>query len=138
MNFYINNAYNNKSYSSSITSENQHKDKDTDKLKKKKQIISEKQGKYYCTYVVDEKGQKVLLNKVPISQMEKQKVLENSTDSGKTKSCHYNANKNHSTAFQYKREMHMEATHRKNLQEVMNILKGNVGIATTSKKLFGY
>ncbi|KAJ49640.1 hypothetical protein BD780_001139 [Clostridium tetanomorphum] len=64
MNFYINNAYNSKSYNSSITSENQHKDKDTEKLKKKKQIISEKQGKYYCTYVVDEKGQKVLLNKV--------------------------------------------------------------------------
>lgn len=133
MDLYINNAYN-----SSITSEHQNKSKDADKSQKKKQIVSEKQGKYYCTYVVNEEGKKVLLNKVPIAQVEKQKVLGNQTEPDKTKFCDYNVVENDSTAFECKQQMHMNANHRKNLQEVMNILKGSVGIPNTSNKLFGY
>lgn len=52
-----------KSYTFPITSQYQHKSKDTEESKKKRQIISEREGKYYNTYVVDEKGQKVIINK---------------------------------------------------------------------------
>ncbi|WP_242850596.1 hypothetical protein [Clostridium lundense] len=130
--------YINNSYSSSITSEHKNKNKDAEKSQKKKQIASEKQGKYYCTYVVGEDGKKVLLNKIPIAQVKKQKVLGNPIESDKTKSCDYNVVKNDSTAFEYKQQMHMNANHRKNLQEVMNILKESVGIPNTSNKLLGY
>lgn len=119
-----------KSYTSPIMSEYQRKSKDTEESKKKKQIISEKEGKYYNTYVVDEKGQKVLINKVSIEQIEKQKNSQNSIGSDE-------AVKNYSTTSKCIPKMHMEAVHRKNIQEVMDILRGNIGIHSNSKKSFG-
>ncbi|SFD01866.1 hypothetical protein [Clostridium uliginosum] len=148
MSFYINNVCSKKSYNSLITSEYQSKSKDihesqentkdTQKVQKKKQIISETEGKYYCTYMVDEEGQKVLLNKVPIAQVETQSNLQNTIASHETNSCNHNIVRNARTAFECKQELQMEAAHRKNLHEVMDLIKGNIGIQSNSKKYYSY
>lgn len=158
MSSYINNVCNEKSYTSLITSEyksknkdaqdlqskikdtqeSQNKDKETQKLQKKKQMISEKEGNYYCTYMVDDEGQKTLIKKVPITQEQKQNSLQNSIESNETNFSDYNVKKNGSTTFEYKQQLHMEATHRKNLREVMDMLKGNIGIQNKLNKHYGF
>ncbi|NMM65416.1 hypothetical protein HBE96_22835 [Clostridium sp. P21] len=119
------------SYTSPITSKHQNSDKDTEKSKKSKQTISEREGNYYATYIVDEEGQKVLINKVPVTQMEKQKSSQNTITSNKEV-------KNNSSTPEYNQKMHIEAVHRKNIREVMDILKGTTPINNTPKKLFNY
>ncbi len=136
MSFCINNVYSGKSYTPLITSEYQSKSKDTQelqddskdaqKLQKKKQVISEQEGKFYCTYMVDEEGQKILLSKIPIAQVEKQNSLQNSIESDKTKYCDYKVEENAHTAFKYKQQLNLESTHRKSSREIMNILNGNM------------
>ncbi|GAA0076642.1 hypothetical protein UT300005_10200 [Clostridium sp. CTA-5] len=128
MSFSINNVCSKKSYINNITSED--RDKNAQELQKKKQIISEQDGKYCSTYVVDEEGHKVLLSKIPIAEMKKQNSLQNSNKYDNTNSCNYNMSKN----FKCKQQLNMEATHRKNLQEIMDILKGNIDIKNNLNK----
>jgi len=115
-------------------SKHQSKEKDTEESQKKKQVVSERQGNYYCTYMVDEEGKKVLINKVPVEEAEEQNGLLNSNKSDGKKSCNYNSAKNTNTDFEYKQQMNMEATYRKNQQEIMK----NVGSTSNSNKYYGY
>ena len=41
---------------------------------KKQQFLSQVEGSYYCTYLVSDNGTKVLLNKIPVSQMHKKGI----------------------------------------------------------------
>lgn len=93
---------------------------------KKKQIVLEREGKYYCTYIVDENGHKILLNRVP-AQAEEQKVLGKPIKSAiKPYDC--NAAKNERTVFECKQQIRMEASQKENLQGIMDILNQEIGI----------
>ncbi|AVQ38083.1 hypothetical protein C7M56_05070 [Clostridium botulinum] len=130
----INNVCSRNPYDSFIMSKHQSKEKDTEESQKKKQVVSERQGNYYCTYMVDEEGKKVLINKVPVEEAEEQNGLLNSNKSDNKKSLIYNSAKNTNTDFGYKQQMNMEATYRKNQQEIMK----NVGNPINSNKYYGY
>ncbi len=54
----INNVCSRNPYDSFIMSKHQSKEKDTEESQKKKQVVSERQGNYYCTYMVDKEGKK--------------------------------------------------------------------------------
>ena len=131
----INSVWTGKPYPSLISSERQQESKNSQQSHKKKQIVSVREGKYYCTYIVDDKGQKILLNRVPVTQVEDRKNTEKHMDGDETKSCDYNAIDNSRTAFEGKQQMNIEVSHKKNLQEVMNIVKEYAGIANDSSKI---
>lgn len=107
------------------TQESDDKNKDTQKTHKKKHVVSEKDGKYYCTYMVDDEGQKLLINKVPISQVSGQNDLLNSTKFNNTELGHSNVSSDAQTNIEYKRQLDLESTHKKNIKGIMNILSGN-------------
>lgn len=136
MSYNVANIQNEDSSSYSITSKykSNSKDKDTEKLKKSKQIVSEREGDYYCTYIVDDKGGKTLISKIPASLVEKQKKLQKSMESDETKSCDYNELKNIPATFQCKQKMYMESNHKKDLQGMINILKQGLGISCNTNK----
>ncbi|EHN15110.1 hypothetical protein [Clostridium sporogenes] len=130
----VNNVCIRKPYDSFIMSKHQSKKKDTEESQKKKQVVSERQGNYYCTYMVDEEGKKVLINKIPVEEAEEQNGLLSSNKSDNKKSLIYNSAKNTNTDFGYKQQMNMEATYRKNQQEIMK----NLGSPSNSNKYYGY
>lgn len=49
----------------------------SEKKLKKQQMISQVEGEFYCTYLVDETGKKILISKIPISQVEKEEICLN-------------------------------------------------------------
>ena len=100
--------------------------------KKKQQIISVREGNYYCTYIVDEKGQKILLKRIPAEKDQKGLGVERETDD--VKPCDYNAVKNARIAFECKQQMELEISRKKNLKEIISILKEYAGIPTDSNK----
>lgn len=130
----VNNVCGRNPYDSFIMSKHQSKEKDTEESQKKKKVVSEIQGNYYCTYMVDEEGKKVLINKVPVEEAEEQNGLLSSNKSDNKKSLIYNSAKNTNTDLGYKQQMNMEATYRKNQQEIMK----NVGSPSNSNKYYGY
>lgn len=77
---------------------------------------------------------KVLINKVPVEEAEEQNGLLSSNKSDNKKSLSYNSAKNTNTDFGYKQQMNMEATYRKNQQEIMK----NVGSTNKFNKHYGY
>ncbi len=146
MSLNINNNYNNSRQScDSITSpkylgktkntqESEDKNKYTQKTHTNKHIASEKDGQYYCTYIVDDEGQKLLISKVPISQVAGQNELLNSAKFDDTKFCHSNVSSDAQINIEYKRQLDLESNHKKNLKDIMNILSGN-NIQSNDKQL---
>ncbi|WP_243190739.1 hypothetical protein [Clostridium botulinum] len=84
--------------------------------------------------MVDGEGKKVLINKVPVEEAEEQNGLLSSNKSDNKKSLIYNSAKNINTDFGYKQQMNMEATYRKNQQEIMK----NMGSTSNFNKYYGY
>ncbi|SKC39996.1 hypothetical protein [Maledivibacter halophilus] len=111
MNSYIHNDYSIKPYD--FLGGSKHKNKDIKEEEEKKQIVVERDGKYSYTYMIDKEGRKILLRKIPVSQEEQQENLQNLIKPDSTNQC--------------KQQMYMEGIHRRNLQEIMNIIKGNIG-----------
>lgn len=89
---------------------------------RKKQMVSTREGKYYCTYLIDEKGHKILLARVPIAQIEDPKGLEEVLGTDTMKFCSNSTMTNDRAVFEYQQKMRMETAHRENLQEIMDIL----------------
>ncbi|WP_406547887.1 hypothetical protein ACI7YV_13065 [Clostridium ljungdahlii] len=79
MSLSVNSISGGNSYAYPAVTDSKESSNDTKKSKKSKQVISEKVGKYYCTYVVDESNNKHLISKIPIDKMEKQKLSKNLT-----------------------------------------------------------
>ncbi len=134
----INNISTGRSYTFIDLSEDRHNGKNLQNSKKKKQIVSLREGKYYCTYIVNEKGQKILLNRIPIAQVEEQKSQEKPTESSKKKPFDSNLLKSAHTAFECKQQINIDVAHKKNMQEIMGILKEYAGIPHNSGKTYGY
>ena len=139
MSLSVNNVINKQSYPSVKTSESKSNDKDKNQIEddkdthnssKKKRIISMKEGKFYCTYMIDDDGMKVLIKKVPIVQVQKQNNLDNSKQSDDINALDYNAVSTTRAAFEYKR-------HKSHLKDIMNIINDSFGIQKNStNKLF--
>ncbi|WPC39421.1 hypothetical protein [Clostridium sp. JS66] len=129
----INNVCNQDSYLNLATSKNQSTSKDEDEVqkKKKRQIVSEQQGKYYCTYIVSEDGKKTLLRKIPIDKVKNQNNSQGLFTSNEIKHCSYE--KTDQTVFailKYKNQFHSENFRKQNikLQDMISMLKGTSGI----------
>lgn len=84
--------------------------------------------------MVDEEGKKILINKVPVEEAEEQNGLLSSNKSDSKKSLSYNSAENTNTDFGCKQQMNMEATYRKNQQEIMK----NMGSTSNFNKYYGY
>lgn len=99
-------------------------DEEKMKKKKKKQIISEKEGQYYCTYIVNEDGKKILMKKIPVYQVEKQNKSQELMNFDFTNCCDdKNVNETARAVFQYNQQLHKKNAHKKDLQEMIDILK---------------
>jgi hypothetical protein len=59
---------------SSPVSSNQDQGQQAQTKNKKQHFLSQVEGSYYCTYLVNEDGIKVLLNKIPVGQMYKKRI----------------------------------------------------------------
>ncbi len=119
----VNSISSGNSYAYPVVTDSKEGSNDTKKSKKSKQVISEKVGKYYCTYVVDESNNKHLISKIPIDKMEKQKLSQNLTG--------YDAAQYYLSALSGK--IHMSIDHKvkkqganeTDLLQLMNVLKGS-------------
>lgn len=128
----INSVYTPKSNSFLKSSdEEEHKEK-------KKKIVTERQGNYYCTYIVDDKGQKILLKRIPAKQVEEKNNLGTQGNPIYAKLRDYSAVQNARTDFECKQKMNIEASHKENLHKIMNILKEYSGVPTDSNKSYDY
>lgn len=86
----------------------------------KRQIIVQNEKNYACTYMIDEKGKKILIKKVPIS--------EKNNESKSSPSDVPEAN------LECEKKMINEGNHKRNVKEMMNIIEESVGIPNSSKK----
>jgi hypothetical protein len=127
----INSVLNSKAYS--------FLDSDSEEGKqKKKQIVTEREGNYYCTYIVDGNGNKVLLQQIPADQVEEKKTPGTRKESSETAPCDYKSVKSARTAFECKQQMNLEKSHKQNLKEIMNILEEYAGIPQGSGKTYDF
>lgn len=95
----------------------------------KKQFISQMEGDYFCTYLIDSNGNKILLNRIPVSQNEKQdQSSSNSLAFEKLKSTAYLKTGNANTDLEREQQATVEAANKTNLQGIMEILKSYAGL----------
>lgn len=104
---------------------NSEDDKNQKKAQKKKmQLKSEIEGQYYCTYLVDDEGQKTKISQVPLSQAGIQGESGNSIESANTSSLDYNQVKDAHISFELKQQLNLENTHRQNVRGIMELVNG--------------
>ncbi len=109
------------------------------KSQKKKQIVCEREGNYYCTYMVDDKGQKILIKKIPAPETDNLKLKhEQKNEISQTNPSCYNIDRSGRTAFECKQEMKTQAVHKENLHQIMNLLKEYSGIPASTGKTYDY
>ncbi|WP_160685753.1 hypothetical protein [Clostridium sp. C2-6-12] len=98
---------------------------DEKKVQKKMQITSEIEGQYYCTYLVDEEGQKTKISQVPIAKAGIQNSLESPIQSPDTSSpSNYNLLKDAHISFELKQQLSIESTHKQNVRDMMDLING--------------
>lgn len=143
----INNASNGNYYSSLITSKDKNQNiyktktqddektqklqddkKSEQKINKKKQITSEQEGNYLCTYLTDDDGKKILLNKIPISQIN----IQNNSSANENTFSNLMSIGSSST---FENQLNLESNYRKNSKEIANILKINTNHYDSSREL---
>lgn len=110
------------------------------KSQKKKQIVCEREGNYYCTYMVDDKGQKILIKKIPAPETDNLKLKheQKQNEISQNNPSDYNIDRSGRTAFECKQEMKTQAVHKENLQQIMSILKEYSGIPGDTGKTYNY
>lgn len=97
----------------------QEEENEPGKVKKgKKQFVSQIEGKYYCTYLVDENGGKILLNKILATEA-KNICSNDSLALEKLKNQAYFKNKNTDLNPQ---------SHNLNVQGMLDILRSYAGL----------
>lgn len=109
---------------SETTQNSEDSNKDEKKVRKKMQVTSEIEGQYYCTYLVDEEGQKTKISQVPIAQAGIQGESENSIESANTSSLDSNQVKYAHISFELKQQLNLENTHRQNVRGIMDLVNG--------------
>ncbi len=109
-------VYNEKSL---IVTECQRANNDIKADHKRKKIISLRDGNYYCIYLVEENGQKILLNKIPVNRFKNPKNSEKPSKYYILRSCGSNTR----TLFKYQRQIYIVAAHQQNVQRITDIIK---------------
>lgn len=102
------------------TIESDDKKKNT---KQQKQFVSQAEGNFFCTYLIDSEGNKILVNKVPISQGHLDASVTD-FEKVKTEAAPYSKNNDPNL----KQQINLEAAHKVNIQDMMEILKSYAGI----------
>lgn len=97
---------------------------DNKEHKKKMQITSEIEGQYYCTYLIDEEGEKVKLSKIPIDKANVQSNIENPIVSTNSSSLDYSLPKDANLSFQLKQQLNLEGNLRHNIHDMMELMNG--------------
>ncbi|ADK15621.1 MULTISPECIES: hypothetical protein [Clostridium] len=122
MSLSVNSISGGNSYAYPAVTDSKESSNDTKKSKKSKQVISEKVGKYYCTYVVDESNNKHLISKIPIDKMEKQKLSKNLTGDDATQYCLSALSGKIHMSIDHK--VKKQGANETDLLQLMNVLKG--------------
>jgi len=84
--------------------------------KQKRTVCSQVEGNFYCTYIVDSEGNKILINQVPVEQLSQSDTLATTSENNSLGQA------------TNKQETNLKGTHRGNVQDMMEILKSCVGI----------
>ncbi|CQR70353.1 hypothetical protein SOV_38900 [Sporomusa ovata DSM 2662] len=84
--------------------------------KQKRTICSQVEGNFYCTYLIDSEGNKILINQVPVEQLNQSDTLASASE-----------NNSLGQAIN-KQETNLERVQKGNVQDMMEILKSCVGI----------
>jgi len=111
----------------------QKRKSEPERKNKKQQFISQMEGEFYCTYVINETGKKILISKIPIVETEKENVTLEGSAFEKIKNliCHNNKNSEETT--KNKEQITTEASLHSTNQEMMEILNSSVGIPNQSE-----
>ncbi len=96
-------------------------------------MISIREGKYLCTYWVEEDGQKTLITRILITEPEKEEPAASyEAVALETASPETHEVRNDRAAFECGQQFHQEAAHKKNIQDVEHIKKEYTSISGTS------
>lgn len=102
-----------------------------EKKNKKQQLLSQIEGKFYCTYVIGETGKKTLISKIPVPEMEKEKLCLEGSAFENIKNIISNNSKKGERTTENKEQGTKEANISSNNQEMMEILTSAMGIPST-------
>lgn len=100
--------------------------------KSKKHFYTEIQGKYYCTYLVDEAGSRSLISRVPASQALSDDSLGNA-DFKKALSSIIENKASGENNSENERNAYTEASHKVNREEMLQLLQSATGIPSALK-----
>ncbi len=125
-------------FSSLKPTQDKTEDDTMQKSQKKKHIVCEREGSYYCTYMVDEKGQKILIKRISADDTDDKKSPQKHDEGEQINPSNYCIDKSARTAFECKQEMKSQAVHKENVQQIMNILKEYAGIPEDKGKTYEY
>lgn len=115
----------------SLTS--QKKQDGLEKKHKKPQLVSQREGKFYCTYVIGDDGKRRLISKIPILETESDKIsLTGSAFENIKNVVSHNIKKTDGATDKKNQETTGESLH-DNTQEMMELLKNSVGIPSAVK-----
>lgn len=114
---------------SPFKSEYQRTNNNSRTSRKKEQIISERVGNYRYIYLINEKGQKILLTKVLAYKFEEERAKERQMQSVETEPASNCTKDNFRTAFEYNQQVRLQVVHKQNMQDIMDIIKDAAGIS---------
>lgn len=114
--------------------ERQESESGAQKLKENKRVIKEQDKEFCYTYMIDDEGSKVLLNKVQLDQTENQSSFQNVLDTSKVNSSDNNIAVNAPSALGFQ-QLNLEAHYRSNIQDARNVINENAALTSSSKQI---
>jgi hypothetical protein len=114
--------------------ERQESESGAQKLKENKRVIKEQDKEFAYSYMIDDQGSKVLINKVQLDQMENQSNFKNVLDASKINSTEYNLAVNAPSALGF-HQLNLEAHYRSNIQDARNVINENDALKSSSRQI---
>jgi hypothetical protein len=114
--------------------ERQESESGAQKLKENKRVIKEQDKEFSYTYMIDDEGSKVLLNKVQLDELGNQSSFQNALETSKVNSSDYNIAVNAPSALGFQ-QLNLEAHYRSNIQGARNVINENAALKSSSKQI---
>lgn len=114
--------------------ERQESESGAQKLKENKRVVKEQDKEFEYSYMIDDQGSKVLLNKVQLDQMGNQSSFKNVLDANKINSSEYNLAVNAPSVLGFQ-QLNLEAHYRNNIQDARNIINENAALKSSSRQI---
>lgn len=114
--------------------ERQESESGAQKLKENKRVIKEQDKEFCYTYMIDDEGSKVLLNKVQLDKIGNQSSFQNALDASKVNSSDYNIAVNAPSALGFQ-QLNLEAHYRSDIQGARNVINENAALKSSSKQI---